>query len=190
MESTRQNKIDRLIQKELSDMFVKMTKTYHGTLVTVTNVRVSSDLSVARVRVSIFPASKVKETMELLQNSVRGIRYELGTRVGRQIRIIPQLSSSSTTRWTTLRILTVCWPRIRKRQERSIPTSKKRKNPKNEILAVHCPALPVQQKETQRYQHRFNDLRRGYLCGYHCAGVHPLGLQRISGTDRKDVQHL
>src|SRR5574344_862230 len=92
MESTRQNKIDRLIQKELSDMFVKMTKTYHGTLVTVTNVRVSSDLSVARVRVSIFPASKVKETMELLQNSVRGIRYELGTRVGRQIRIIPQLS--------------------------------------------------------------------------------------------------
>lgn len=92
MESTRQNKIDRLIQKELSDMFVKMTKTYHGTLVTVTNVRVSSDLSVARVRVSIFPANKVKETMELLQNSVRGIRYELGTRVGRQIRIIPQLS--------------------------------------------------------------------------------------------------
>lgn len=92
MESTRQNKIERLVQKELSDMFVAMTKTYHGTLVSVTSVKVSSDLSIARIRVSIFPQNKVDETLELLKNSTKSIRFELGKRVHNQLRIIPELT--------------------------------------------------------------------------------------------------
>lgn len=92
MESTRQNKIERLVQKELSDMFIAMTKTYHGTLVSVTSVKVSSDLSIARVRVSIFPQTKVDETMELLKASAKSIRFEFGKRVKNQLRIIPELT--------------------------------------------------------------------------------------------------
>ena len=92
MESTRQNKIERLVQKELGDMFVAMTKTYHGTLVSVTSVKVSSDLSIARIRVSIFPQDRVDETMAILKNSTKSIRFELGKRVHNQLRIIPELT--------------------------------------------------------------------------------------------------
>ncbi|MBQ0030138.1 MAG: 30S ribosome-binding factor RbfA [Paludibacteraceae bacterium] len=92
MESTRQNKIARLVQKELSEIFLKITQTFHGTLVSVTSVKVSSDLSIARVRLSIFPVAKTEETMALIKNSAKGIRFELGKRVGSQLRIIPELT--------------------------------------------------------------------------------------------------
>ena len=48
MENTRLNKIDRLLQKELGDIFQKQTQAMHGVLVSVTAVRVSPDLSVAK----------------------------------------------------------------------------------------------------------------------------------------------
>lgn len=92
MDSTRQSKIDRLVQKELGQLFQKMTNTLGGTLVSVTSVKVSSDLSIARVRLSIFPTNKVEETMALMKNSAKGIRYELGLRVKSQLRIIPELT--------------------------------------------------------------------------------------------------
>ncbi len=92
METTRQNKINRLVQKELSEMFQKMTNSFHGTLVSVTSVKVSSDLSIARVRLSIFPSDRASDTIDLLKNSAKGIRYELGTRVKSQLRIIPELT--------------------------------------------------------------------------------------------------
>lgn len=92
MDSTRQSKIDRLVQKELGTLFQKMTNTLGGTIVSVTSVKVSSDLSIARVRLSIFPTNKVEETMALLKNSAKGIRYELGLRVKNQLRILPELT--------------------------------------------------------------------------------------------------
>lgn len=91
MDSTRQSKIARLIQKELSDIFRLQTKATHGMLVSVSAVKISPDLSVARGYVSIFPSGKAEEVLKNINDNARSIRYELGTRVRHQLRIIPEL---------------------------------------------------------------------------------------------------
>ena len=91
METTRQQKIARLIQKELSDIFQKQTQASHGVLVSVSAVRVSPDLSVAKGYLSIFPSEKGEEILENINASSRQIRFELGKRVRYQLRVIPEL---------------------------------------------------------------------------------------------------
>ncbi|MDO4948704.1 MAG: 30S ribosome-binding factor RbfA [Bacteroidales bacterium] len=91
METTRQNKICRLIQKELSDIFQQQTRVMNGVLVSVTTVRISPDLSVARAYLSVFPSEKAEEIVRNINNNMKSVRYELGTRVRHQLRIIPEL---------------------------------------------------------------------------------------------------
>ena len=91
METTRQQKIARLLQKELGDIFLLYAKKMQGTLITVTAVRISPDLSVARAHLSIFPADKVKSVLEQVNTDTKSIRYDLGKRVRLQLRIIPEL---------------------------------------------------------------------------------------------------
>lgn len=91
METTRQQKISRLIQKELSDIFQRQTQATHGVLVSVSAVRISPDLSIARGYLSIFPSEKAQEILENINANARQIRFELGTRVRHQLRIIPEL---------------------------------------------------------------------------------------------------
>ncbi|MBP8777668.1 MAG: 30S ribosome-binding factor RbfA [Bacteroidaceae bacterium] len=91
METTRQNKITRLLQKELSEIFQLQTKAMQGTLVSVSVVRISPDLSVARVYLSIFPSERGDELCKNINQNQKGIRFELGTRVRHQLRIIPEL---------------------------------------------------------------------------------------------------
>ena len=91
MESTRQHKIARLIQKDMSDILLRYARTLHGTLISVSEVRVSPDLSIARVYVSIFPQNKVKETMSLIEENTHRFRGELGTLERHQLRIIPEI---------------------------------------------------------------------------------------------------
>ncbi len=91
METTRQNKIARLIQKELSDIFQKQTKALHGVLVSVSVCRISPDMSVCRAYLSIFPSERAAEICENINQNVRQIRYELGQRTRHQLRIIPEL---------------------------------------------------------------------------------------------------
>lgn len=91
MDSTRQNKIARLIQKELSDIFLKMTKEMRGTMVSVSIVRVSPDLGIAKAYLSIFPTETATSIIETLNKNSKSIRYELGNRVRHQLRIIPDL---------------------------------------------------------------------------------------------------
>lgn len=91
METTRQNKIARLLQKELGDIFQKQTQATHGVLVSVSAVRISPDLSVARGYLSIFPSDKAQEILGNINANVKSVRYELGTRVRHQLRIIPEL---------------------------------------------------------------------------------------------------
>lgn len=91
METTRQNKIARLIQKELSEIFLLQTKTMNGILVSVSVVRISPDMSVARVYLSVFPSERSAEIVQNINNNAKSIRYELGTRVRHQLRIIPEL---------------------------------------------------------------------------------------------------
>ena len=91
METTRQNKISRLIQKELSEIFLLQTKAMHGVLVSVSVVRISSDMSYARVYLSIFPSGKSEEIIKNINDNTKSIRFELGNRVRHQLRIIPEL---------------------------------------------------------------------------------------------------
>lgn len=92
MESTRLQKIERLLQKELGDIFQKQTQAMRGVLVSVSVVRVSPDLGVAKAYLSIFPSEKSKELLEAIQANTKAIRFDLGQRVGKQLRIIPELS--------------------------------------------------------------------------------------------------
>lgn len=92
MEATRLNKIGRLLQKELGEIFLLQTKAMHGTLISVSAVRVSADLSVARVYLSIFPSEKGQELLEAIRANTKAIRFDLGQRVRLQLRKIPELT--------------------------------------------------------------------------------------------------
>lgn len=91
MQETRQNKIARLLQKELSLIFQQQTRAIHGTMVSVTRVKISPDLSICTAYLSIFPSEKGEEILANVNANTKGIRYELGTRVRNQLRIIPEL---------------------------------------------------------------------------------------------------
>ncbi len=91
MESNRQQKINRLIQKELSEIFLLETKKTRGVLISVTHTRVTPDMSIARAHLSVFPSEKGQEIVESINENAKSIRYELGKRVGKQLRIIPDL---------------------------------------------------------------------------------------------------
>ncbi len=106
METTRQNKISRLIQQDLGDIFLKEMKPVLGnSLITVTKVRITSDLSIARAYISIYPVGTMpvtadtpegtKATTQLVINAIlthaADIRRRLGIREGKQLRIIPNL---------------------------------------------------------------------------------------------------
>ena len=91
MESNRQQKINRLILKELSDIFLLETKKMPGVLISVTQVRVSPDLGVAHAHLSFFPSERANELLENINNNIKSIRFDLGKRVGQQLRVIPNL---------------------------------------------------------------------------------------------------
>ena len=91
MESTRQHKIARLIQKDMSDILLRFARTLHGTLISVSEVRVSPDLAIAHIYLSVFPQNKVTETMTLIEENSHRFRGELGTLERHQLRIIPEI---------------------------------------------------------------------------------------------------
>lgn len=91
MQETRQNRISRLLQKELASIFQTQTRMMHGVLVSVTRVKVSPDLSICTSYLSIFPSEKGDELLKNINANEKTIRYELGQRVHNQLRIIPEL---------------------------------------------------------------------------------------------------
>jgi ribosome-binding factor A len=91
MEGTRLSKIERLLQKEMSELFRRQTALMRGTLVTVGKVKVSSDLSNAKMYLSIFPSEKGKEILESIEKNKKTIRFDLGQIVKTQLRRIPEL---------------------------------------------------------------------------------------------------
>ena len=76
MDSTRQQKIARLIQKELSELFLYQTKLTHGLMITVSEVKISSDLSIASVYLSVFPSEKGEETVKTGETSTKHAEFE------------------------------------------------------------------------------------------------------------------
>jgi ribosome-binding factor A len=93
MESTRQKKVSRLIQKELADIFLKKGNEFaHGKLISITRVRVSPDLSFAKAYLSIFPTSNQEDIFHTIQEHSSKIRFELGQKVRSQLRIVPDIA--------------------------------------------------------------------------------------------------
>ena len=93
MESKRQQKVARQLQKDLSEIFAReVPHLFNGAFITVTSVRVSPDLSVARVYLS-FLATKNKEMLiETIREHSRTLRQHLGERVRHQLRIVPDVT--------------------------------------------------------------------------------------------------
>ena len=78
METTRQNKIARLIQKELSEIFMLQTKAMKGVLVSVSACRISPDLSVCRVYLSVFPSERSEEIVKNINANMKSDRKSVG----------------------------------------------------------------------------------------------------------------
>ena len=92
MEGKRLEKVNRLIQKELGDIFQKELKPKVPMLmITVTRVSVTSDLSYARVYLSVFGVDDKKKVVEEVAQNSRAIRGLLGNRIRHQMRVVPEL---------------------------------------------------------------------------------------------------
>ncbi len=91
MESKRQAKIARLLQKELSEIFRRQTAALGGVIVSVSAVRVSPDLSIAKAYLSIFPPAKSQEILANINKQSKTVRYELAQAVKEVLRKCPDL---------------------------------------------------------------------------------------------------
>lgn len=90
--STRQLKVARELQRDLAEIIrSKGMAVFGGAMVTVSEVRISPDLSVAKVYVSIFPSAKAESVMKILEENKKAFRGELGRKVASQLRIVPEM---------------------------------------------------------------------------------------------------
>ena len=90
MDSTRQNKVSRLLQKELGELFQRESASlFNRAFITVTIVRVSADLSVAKVYLSIMVEKDRIPTLQLIKVQSKEIRKRIGDKIKQQVRIIP-----------------------------------------------------------------------------------------------------
>ena len=92
MQATRQQKIARLMQKDLGDIFLRYAKRIGNLLISVSEVRVSPDLSIAHIYLSIFPSNRAEDVLQHIMEDRKTIRFELGNLEHNQLRIIPELN--------------------------------------------------------------------------------------------------
>jgi ribosome-binding factor A len=93
MSTVRQQKFARLVQKELSDIFQRDKKGFlDNAFITITEVRVSADLGLAKVYISMMLAKNKQAVLEKLETHKREIRRALGDKIRNQARIIPELA--------------------------------------------------------------------------------------------------
>ena len=92
MESTRQKKISRLLQKELAIIFQQNAPAIFGNMLfTVTKVRITEDLSIAKVYLSIFPVNDTEKLLKKIKEKTTFFRNILAKKIRYQIRVIPEL---------------------------------------------------------------------------------------------------
>lgn len=92
MDSVRQNKVNSLLQREMAGIFLQEGRVLlPGSLITVTGVRTSPDLGVAKVYLSLFPVKDKKAAIGHIKEHAHRLRGLLGTRIGRQMRVVPEL---------------------------------------------------------------------------------------------------
>lgn len=93
METIRQQKVARLLQKEIGEIFSKNEVSIPaGIMLSITQVRMSPDLGIAKVYVSLFPAEDKKEALEKIRKQSSEVRFVLGKKVRKQLRHIPTLN--------------------------------------------------------------------------------------------------
>jgi ribosome-binding factor A len=92
MDSVRQNKVNSLLQKELAAIFLQEARNLlPGGLITVSAVRISPDLGIAKVFLSLFPVKDKPAVLEVIKAQAHRLRGQLGTRIGKQVRVVPEL---------------------------------------------------------------------------------------------------
>ena len=92
METTRQQKIARLLQKDLGEIFQALGRDiFPGNMITVTKVYVSPDLFLAKVYLSLFGKTEKQVLLDLIKEHRKEIRLKLGNRIKNQVRSIPEL---------------------------------------------------------------------------------------------------
>jgi ribosome-binding factor A len=93
MDSTRQQKISRLLQKDIGEILMRLDKDIlKGRMLSVTVVRISPDMGLAKVYLSIFPSDGAEAFLSELKHHTKHIRNLLGQRVRNQLRIVPELA--------------------------------------------------------------------------------------------------
>ncbi len=92
-ETTRQQKVARQIQKDLAEILrARGMAAYDGAMLTVSGVKITPDLALAKVYVSVFPSAKAEAVMQQLAGETSHLRGQLGRRVAKQLRIVPELA--------------------------------------------------------------------------------------------------
>ncbi len=91
MESTRQQKISRLMQKDLGMLFQQSQSSFGGSMITVTKVYVTKDLSIAKIYLSVFGGKEKNAVLGQVRERTREIRHHLGQLERNQLRVIPDL---------------------------------------------------------------------------------------------------
>jgi ribosome-binding factor A len=92
MESKRQQRIARLLQKDLGDIFQHEARSFSsGALITVTKVHVTRDLGISRVYLSLFGVEDKHSLLENIRKHQKEIKYKLGNRIRNQLRTVPEL---------------------------------------------------------------------------------------------------
>ncbi len=92
MESTRQSRISKQIQKDMADILRDHTSSLApGKMITVTKVNITPDLGLARVNISVFPSEKSEEVVDKLNLNIATVRHDLGNKMRHQLKKIPEL---------------------------------------------------------------------------------------------------
>ncbi len=92
MDSTRQNKFAKLIQKELTEIFLRDGRNYYGNaFVTITSLKVTPDLGEAKIYLSIYGNPNPQAKVDEVNHHAKEIRRDLGNSIRNQIRRIPEL---------------------------------------------------------------------------------------------------
>jgi ribosome-binding factor A len=92
MDSIRQSKVNSLMVQELAAIFLEEGRNlFPGGLITVTGVRVSPDLGIAKTYLSLFPTKESKAVLDHIKEHAFQLRGKLGHRIGKQVRVVPEL---------------------------------------------------------------------------------------------------
>ncbi|MCQ2331789.1 MAG: ribosome-binding factor A [Paludibacteraceae bacterium] len=92
MQASRQEKIAKMLQKEFGEIFVLYARQIRNVIISVSEVRISPDLSIARVYLSIFPSERGNEIIEKVNADNKSLRFELARRLRNNLRIIPEFT--------------------------------------------------------------------------------------------------